>query len=432
MKTFDEILPTIAEVFREMAEDVERLGPVVINRDLNGRVRLILEERARGDGEAGPCGRLSERLADILAPHAFEAEDMVLFEPSLEVVTRGAPSFPLEGFAGVTVVDRLATEGDWSSIAEVSPGAPRLVFFSVKGGVGRSTALAVAAWSLARSGRRVLVLDLDLEAPGLSSALLPAERRPAFGIVDWLAEDLVGNGEPLIGAMTAKSDLCRDGDILVVPAHGRDPGEYPAKLGRAWMGRIAADGSREPWAERLKGLIGALERQCRPDVILVDSRAGIDEVASACVSGLGAKAVLLFAFDSDQTWEGYGILFRHWNRTGVARAIRERLHLVGAMIPETDGARYVAGLRQRAWNLFTETLYDEVPPGEFAGDLFSFDESDETAPHFLWPIRWHRGFAALQSLHERFAAVDGDEVRALFGPFLEGVESCVAEEDSRR
>ena len=40
-------------------------------------------------------------------------------------------------------------------------------FYSFKGGVGRSMALANVADILARRGLRVLVIDFDLEAPGL-------------------------------------------------------------------------------------------------------------------------------------------------------------------------------------------------------------------------------------------------------------------------
>lgn len=40
-------------------------------------------------------------------------------------------------------------------------------FYSYKGGVGRSMALAQAADSFARTGLRVLMIDFDLEAPGL-------------------------------------------------------------------------------------------------------------------------------------------------------------------------------------------------------------------------------------------------------------------------
>src|SRR5436309_1697080 len=42
-----------------------------------------------------------------------------------------------------------------------------VTFYSYKGGVGRSRALANTAYQLARSGKRVLCVDFDLEAPGL-------------------------------------------------------------------------------------------------------------------------------------------------------------------------------------------------------------------------------------------------------------------------
>src|SRR4051812_16178325 len=42
-----------------------------------------------------------------------------------------------------------------------------ITFYSFKGGVGRSMALANIAVQLARRGKRVLAVDWDLEAPGL-------------------------------------------------------------------------------------------------------------------------------------------------------------------------------------------------------------------------------------------------------------------------
>ncbi len=40
-------------------------------------------------------------------------------------------------------------------------------FYSYKGGVGRSMALANVAALLARWGKKVLIVDWDLEAPGI-------------------------------------------------------------------------------------------------------------------------------------------------------------------------------------------------------------------------------------------------------------------------
>lgn len=427
MTTFDQILPQVGAVLEPHAVSLASVDRIIINRDLNGRVRLIVPKQARADSATSAViASVADELAHRLGAHAFSAERAILYEDDLESLVRDRPCTPLEPFKNVCIVDRLATEGDWASIAPVAQGTPRVVFFSIKGGVGRSTALAASAWALAQAGKRVLVLDLDLESPGLSSALLPDERRSKFGIADWLVEDLVDNGDAVLDDLIATSTLAHDGEIYVVPAHGRDPGEYVAKLGRVWMSKIAPDGSRESWSQRLLRLIDALEARLRPDVILIDSRAGIDEVASSCVTDLGAALVLLFAIDGDQTWTGYRLLFRHWRKAGVARAIRERLQLVGALVPDDERrVAYFAGLRERAWDAFAEDLYDAIPPGEVGDDSWNFEESDAGAPHYPWAIRWNRGFAALLSLHTRFEAVDAGEVDAVFGPLIGGLQSAL-------
>lgn len=429
MTTFDQILPRVGELLRERGSVIPALGPIIINRDLNGRVRLIVSESVRNN----PATRLAlhdltQALVSRLGRHAWPADQAVLYADDLAQVCAGAFTFALDGFDNVQVIDRLATEGNWGEIASLTTGAPRVVFFSIKGGVGRSTALAASAWALAQAGKRVLVLDLDLESPGLSSALLPNERRPAFGIADWLVEDLVDNGDAVFDDMTATSTLSHDGDIYVVPAHGRDAGEYVAKLGRVWMPKVDVNGLQQNWSQRLGRLIDALEQRWLPDVILIDSRAGIDEVASSCVTDLGAGLILLFAIDGEQTWSGYQILFRHWNRAGVVRDIRERVQIIGAMIPELDTVEYFSGIRQRAADLFTDELYDEIPPGDATSEYWNFTEADEGAPHYPWAIRWNRGFAALRSLHSRLEVVDETEITAIFGPLIDGVQRATTKE----
>src|ERR1700704_1429645 len=65
-------------------------------------------------------------------------------------------------------------------------------FYSYKGGTGRSMALANVAWVLASSGKRVLAIDWDLEAPGLHRYFEPfltdkgLER--SSGIIDFVRD----------------------------------------------------------------------------------------------------------------------------------------------------------------------------------------------------------------------------------------------------
>lgn len=425
MTTYDEVLPAVVQILRENPE-LHALAPVIINRDLNGRVRLVVDAQL-----GSPCDMVdalkhsASEISARVGRYAHPADRAIIVEENFaEILSK---SYAFDGNPDIRVVERLATEGSWSSISPVSQGATRVAFFSIKGGVGRSTAMASVAWSLAKSGKRVLVVDLDLESPGLSSSLLPSAYRPRFGVTDWLVEDLVGNADQVFNDLVATSPLSHDGDIFVVPAYGADPGEYVSKLGRAWM-PVLKGGIRESWSERLGRLLNDLEERLAPDIIFIDSRAGIDEVASACVTDLGAALVLLFAIDGEQTWAGYRVLFNHWRSTGVARDIRDRLQVVGAVIPEDGGVEYMSLLRESSWDLFTSHLYDEVAPGELS-DVggWSFSESDESAPHYPWPIRWQRGFSALRSLHGRLEEVDEDLVNLTFGRLIQELSLSIRE-----
>lgn len=443
--TFDLILPAVQKWREAHIGSLNDLLSneddwLLVNRDLNGRVRLILPERIKKSEQRMLWNSLASNLMERLGKHAYPQNTEILFEADREQALQGATSYLVEGFANVWVVDRLATEANWARIAPESESVPRVVFFSIKGGVGRSTALAATAWRLAQEGKRVLVLDLDLESPGLSSALLPPERQPMYGITDWLIEDLVDNGDVVFESMVATSSLSHDGEIHVVPAHGADHGEYIAKLGRVWMPKLQEGGRREAWSSRLNRLLQNLEERIQPDVVLIDSRSGIDEISSACITELGANLILLFALEGEQTWNGYRMLFEQWLRAGVAQQIRDRLQVVGAIVPELDRVGYLAGLREHAYEVFVDTLYDAIAPiktGEVDGrwwvggfsEGWSFDEADEAAPHHPWAVNWHRSFAGLLSLQGRLAAIDVQEVGSVFGALIDGVSNAV---DGRR
>ncbi|MBV5345319.1 MAG: ParA family protein, partial [Rhodoferax sp.] len=135
MMTFDAILPKVAEIFQQHQADVPCGRPWLINRDLNGRVRLIMDEKWEHDDRAmAAIDKITRKIEGALGPHAYPAEDALLFESNFEEVLASEAKFSLEGIEGVYVVDRLATEGNWSSISPPNTTTPRIVFFSIKGG----------------------------------------------------------------------------------------------------------------------------------------------------------------------------------------------------------------------------------------------------------------------------------------------------------
>src|SRR5262249_23675744 len=71
-------------------------------------------------------------------------------------------------------------------------GGKIVTFYSYKGGVGRTMALANVAWILASNGYRVLAVDWDLESPGLHRYFHPfledkaLTKSSSLGILDMI------------------------------------------------------------------------------------------------------------------------------------------------------------------------------------------------------------------------------------------------------
>jgi cellulose biosynthesis protein BcsQ len=96
-------------------------------------------------------------------------------------------------------------------------------FYSYKGGVGRSMALSVVADSLARDGLRVLMIDFDLEAPGLEQ-YFPVDRasiRAHTGLFD-----LISRYKAAMAASqgaTRNQDFRRIEELFITPVYPRLP-----------------------------------------------------------------------------------------------------------------------------------------------------------------------------------------------------------------
>lgn len=304
----------------------------------------------------------------------------------------------------IELLDRRIVGQDWladPAPAWLPPAPGRLAFCSLKGGVGRSTALAVLASDLAADGYKILVVDLDLEAPGVGTMLLSEDAGPEYGAVDWFVETALGEvDDEFLSAMTAPSRFSEGrGMIDVVPAVGRSSDRSPetllAKLARAYLEAPSHDGTPESFLVRCRHLIDRLLDRQQYDAVLLDTRAGLHETTAAAILGLGAD-ILLFGLDTPQTFKGYRFLLSHlarFRRCGDADDWALRLRMVHAMAsPErTDQVRF----RDKAFTLFDDTLYRRAPPDDASSrtedradadaiDPFSLD--DETAPHFAWTI----------------------------------------------
>ena len=412
-------------------------------RDIDGRLSLLLLEDAAADSIRALRSAANDALGVFAAPSVVESRED-LFDPSLatgftvgekvNIAELGEPNW-----RRVAVVDRRIVGQDWAGELKgpLLGAPPVLTFHSVKGGVGRSTALAVAACAQAAQGRNVLVVDLDLEAPGIASLLLGGRDLPDLGVIDWLvATNLREDDAELAVACIAESPLTAGkGAIDVLPALGeaasRTPWGVVPKLGRALVDH---PGSGEPFLYRIRRLV-KIACHTGPrhyDVVMVDARAGLAESSAAALLGLGAHN-LCFGIDAEATHQGYRYLFSYLS--GIAGLSDGASHwckgfrIVHAKAQPGSEARRV--FRERAYEVFVDEVYDPDDNTESSSDEpFSFDYEDEEAPHWPWPIGFDATFAEFDPSHnpDRLAGEFADRA---FGSFLSRVDGLISDTTKR-
>ncbi|MFN7501278.1 MAG: ParA family protein [Dolichospermum sp.] len=185
---------------------------------------------------------------------------------------------------------------------------PRTVtFYSFKGGVGRTTALTHVAWILAMRGRKVVAVDLDLEAPGLSTAF-NLQPQPKYGIVDYFYErSYLPEGIKASISITEIFGEVRipnaKGRLFVVPA-GCLSLDYIAKVDDLHANTII-DGDQNLWSV----FKCEIDEQLKPDVILIDSRTGINQWGALSLIQ-AADAAVIFLFPNEQNKQGIKLLLQ--------------------------------------------------------------------------------------------------------------------------
>ncbi|HBH00386.1 MAG TPA: hypothetical protein DDZ42_00490 [Candidatus Rokubacteria bacterium] len=388
---FDEARHLAHTLLKSLVETHTPIERAVLIADLFGKLRVVLwgpetavnpvrerllelKESAApwwsGDVWLGDSGTDTDRLIYRRAwDEAEEVGDSGRFRILERHRTRGAWSIDIE-------------EVIWSAPGSESPsGPPVVVFYSFKGGLGRSTALAAFAIQRARLGERVVVVDFDLDAPGIGGLLsVDGEgRTAAWGCIDYLLERPFGpvpiddyyhvcRREPITGR----------GEIFVVPS-GRLNDDYLPKLARL-------DLEPPPETNRLPLLtmLDDLRHHISPAWILLDARTGFSESAGLLLSGF-AHLHVLFAALSEQNWEGLRRILR---RLGASRLLRERSQaeclLVQSMVtnhPEL-AKMAVERFRSKAQDEFSENYYAEAPSPPEEDRLWHVGDLDsEDAPH---------------------------------------------------
>lgn len=227
-----------------------------------------------------------------------------------------------------------------------------IAFYSYKGGVGRSLALANLAYVLAREGRKVLILDLDLEAPGQHQSDLFRLSSPGPGVVDMLNDYLdyrkrlnagetkdtfhlelerylrIGEGWQPRRDQTKYPEA---GSLWLMPAGEVDKPEYPQHLGQL------------NWDEFYQQQGGAFFRLFKEelrrrgfDYVLIDSRTGLSDEFYIATLELAETVVCVTGYNR-QNIEGTSRILLVLREPNIIEEYGpKRLILVGTPNPEAS------------------------------------------------------------------------------------------------
>ncbi|MGH7173997.1 MAG: tyrosine-protein kinase family protein [Gemmataceae bacterium] len=227
-----------------------------------------------------------------------------------------------------------------------------ITFYSFKGGVGRTMALVNVAAELVRRGRKVLVVDFDLEAPGLETYKQLRPKEPHPGIVEYVTEFRRTQAVPDLHEYMyeAKPIGKRGGRLWVMPAGRRDRAYRNALTDLDWKRLYQDEGGFLLFEDTKKGW----EKELKPDYVLIDSRTGDTDVLGICTRQLPDAVVLMF-MPNQQNLAGLKNVVRDIRREeteGLKKKIQ--LHFVAANVPRLDDEE---GILKRRLHRFEKALH---------------------------------------------------------------------------
>ena len=192
-------------------------------------------------------------------------------------------------------------------------------------------AMVNCAFLLAKEGKRVLMVDFDLEAPGIDAFLHHYGARESKGLVDFITDYRATRKAPNVSNYVYEAGP--PGARLTVMPAGRRDEAYPRRLNDIDWGQLylAEDGYL-----LFEDLKAQWENYIGPDYVFIDSRTGHTDVSGICTRQLPNAVVLLFRLDP-QNLDGLSPIVRsiRAEADGPRNAIIH-LHFVPSNVPDLD------------------------------------------------------------------------------------------------
>jgi MinD-like ATPase involved in chromosome partitioning or flagellar assembly len=191
-----------------------------------------------------------------------------------------------------------------------------ITFYSYKGGVGRSMALSNIATRLAEIGKKVCIIDFDLDAPGLHFKFQEYERPGKIekGLIDYIyryAVEDIAEKKIKDFSLQLKPISPALKPITFIPAGNIESDAYWEKLSVIPWSKLfySEDGDGIDFFLDLKAKI---ENEFAPDFLLIDSRTGITDI-SAITLKIFADEVVVLAANNEENLFGCKRILKNLN-----------------------------------------------------------------------------------------------------------------------
>lgn len=228
-----------------------------------------------------------------------------------------------------------------------------ITFYSYKGGVGRTLAAANFAVYLAKLNLKTVMVDFDLEAPGIDAKFTGLELQAnQKGLLDYILDYQQQNSNPAtieeISLQVPIESSKGIAPLWLIPAGQYLYEEYYKKLNQLDWNLIFSD--------KLDGIaffqqfIVRLKKEFKADFLIIDSRTGITEIAGLCTQQLPDEVVMLSSLSSESIKVSKHIK-QLIQQSSLAKALKKSIDVkvVVSRVPKPED---LESFKQRCCQLF--------------------------------------------------------------------------------
>ena len=385
---YSEVLEKTIGAVKKFVDDDKNMEVYII-RDVYGKINIYLN--GCSNGTVSEIEKAVGECIDHWLGYCGNCEDDFFIREQIKEWKQETTPF----CAGIWVFEKYLTNTYWDGKRRAGKAldlSSKLVsFYSFKGGVGRTTTMVMSAITLAKQGKKVVILDFDLEAPGVSS-LFPQEVMSKYGLLDFLLESNVYEAAVNVDEyMYPVGEYCyvnqNGGEIYIVPAIGSvtkdDADAYRKSLMRFDLDLPRYEEKTTP----IDILLSKLDEFVKPDYIFIDTRSGIHQIGGITLSRYSDLAVLFF-YGSNQNIQGMK------TTVPILKKDETPFLLLNVKVPvNTD----LAELEKK---IYLEGIYDafRICSDDYKNDLVPID--DESAEHYPIDISYHAGLEVIHNMEQ--------------------------------